>query len=144
MIEIRQEKMDQVTNIRDAYDQIYQAEGILHLDSLYNWMIDLLNTSPGCSLIDIACGEGRLVTLAQRRGLRAAGIDFSYQGVRLGKENTPKAAWMVGEGENLPLASQSYDYVTNIGSLEHFFSPEKGALEMARILKPGGKACVLV
>jgi SAM-dependent methyltransferase len=144
MIEIRHDKMDKATNIRQVYDQIYQAEGILHHDSFYNWLINLLQIPPGSSLIDIACGEGRLVSLAQKRGIHAAGIDFSYQGVRLGRLESPGANWLVGEGEHLPLASSSFDYLTNIGSLEHFFSPERGAQEMARILKPGGKACVLV
>ncbi len=148
MIEIRHPKIDRITDVRQAYDQIYTGtgamQGILHRDSLYEMMIDALHPAPGSNLIDIACGEGRLVTLACRRGLRAAGIDFSFPGVQIGHNESPAAGWLVGDGERLPLASQSYDYLTNIGSLEHFFSIEQGAQEMGRVLKPGGRACVMV
>jgi SAM-dependent methyltransferase len=34
--------------------------------------------------------------------------------------------------------------VTNIGSVEHYFQPEAAIREMSWVLKPGGKACILL
>jgi SAM-dependent methyltransferase len=144
MFEIRHEKMNDLPDTRQAYNKIFQSSGILHKDSLYNWIIDLIRPESDRRLLDVACGEGRLVTLAQRRGLQAIGIDFAIKGVYIGSMEASDTDWIVGDGEKLPIADTSIDYITNVGSLEHYISPEDGLAEMARILKKGGRACILV
>lgn len=144
MLEIRHTQMDTTADTRQAYDEIYAGEGILQLDSFYLWLISLLEPEQGRVLLDISCGQGRLVTLAQQQGLRAMGVDFSMQGVRIGLQETPVAWWVTGDGEQLPYADASIDYVTHIGSLEHYQNPQAGADEITRVLKPGGKAVVLL
>lgn len=144
MLEIRHTQMDTTADTRQAYDEIYAGEGILQLDSFYLWFISLLEPQQGRVLLDISCGQGRLVTLAQRQGLRAMGVDFSMQGVQIGLKETPAAWWVTGDGEQLPYVDGSIDYVTHIGSLEHYQNPQAGADEIARVLKPGGKAVVLL
>lgn len=144
MIEIRHDKMDQRDNLIEAYDQIYSSEGINHRDSFYTWLINLLNPVPGNNLVDISCGQGRLVHLAQDMGLTAFGMDFSMDGLKVGYENLQNGVWAVGDGECLPAQDESFDYVTHIGSLEHYLHPGSGAKEISRVLKPNGKACILV
>jgi SAM-dependent methyltransferase len=139
MIEIRQQ-----ADTRQAYDEIFEQKGILLRDSFYLWLIDLLDPQPARTLLDISCGQGRLVNLAHEKGLHAFGVDFAYPGVRLGRVACPAADWAVGDGECLPIASGSMDYVTHIGSLEHYEHPARGAGEIARVLKPDGKACILL
>ena len=51
---------------------------------------------------------------------------------------------MLGSGERLPFADGCFDYVTSIGSLEHYVDPERGAAELARVLAPEGRAVVLL
>lgn len=144
MLEIRHSQMNTTADTQQAYDEIYAGEGILQLDSFYLWLISLLEPQQGRVLLDISCGQGRLVTLAQKQGLRAMGVDFSMQGVQIGLNETPAAWWVTGDGEQLPYADASMDYVTHIGSLEHYQNPQAGADEIARILKTGGKAVVLL
>lgn len=129
---------------RQAYDRIYDGKGLLQLDSFYLWLIGLLKPIKGKVLLDISCGQGRLVALAHRQGLRAVGVDFSMEGVKIGSLETPEACWIDGDGEQLPFADSSIDYVAHIGSLEHYINPQAGADEIARVLKPGGKAVVLL
>ena len=43
-----------------------------------------------------------------------------------------------------PFPSSTFDYVTNLGSLEHFKDPFVGLSEMYRVLKPNGKAVILL
>jgi SAM-dependent methyltransferase len=144
MLEIRHRGMRDTAATRDAYNRIYQESGIRLRDSFYLWLIELLEPEPGGLLLDISCGEGQLVTLAAAQGLQGVGVDFAYQGVALGQRATPGAGWAVGDGECLPLATGSVDYVTHIGSLEHYQAPDRGASEIARVLRPGGKACILL
>jgi len=144
MIEIRHRDMTRASAVRDAYDSIYTERGINHRDSLYLWLIDLLEPEEGRLLLDISCGEGRLVELARRRGLRAVGVDFSPDAIHKAVERSACAIYAVGDGERLPIPSASVDYVAHIGSLEHYLHPIQGAREIARVLKPNGKACVLL
>ena len=144
MIEIRHTGMSSSEDTKRAYDQIYSGDGILLRDSMYLWLISLLSAQPGESLLDISCGEGQLVRLAQDTGLRAMGMDFSVQGVRRGVERTSRNNFAAADGERMPVADSSVDHVTHIGSLEHYHNPPQGAAEIARVLRPGGSAVVLL
>lgn len=144
MLEIRHTDIQDPNATLDAYNEIYDQEGILLRDSFYLWLISLLKPQAGKLLVDISCGQGRLTTLAQNQGLRSAGIDFAFAGVQIGRRDSPQSAWAVGDGEKLPFKAQSIDYITHIGSLEHYMDPYAGAREIGRILKPDGRACVLL
>jgi len=144
MIEIRHSEISDSYTTRDAYNDIFIRKGILHKDSLYLWLIKLLNPEQGKALLDIACGEGRLVTLAEQKGIRAMGTDFAINGVLKGKKGSTTSGWFVADGERLPLKDNAFDYITHIGSLEHYNDPIQGAKEISRILKYNGKACILL
>ncbi|MCB9148961.1 MAG: class I SAM-dependent methyltransferase [Caldilineaceae bacterium] len=143
MLEIRHRSVIEGTT-QDAYDAFYQERELLMRDSFYMWLIELLEPTPGRDLLDISCGHGRLVQLAMRKGLHAIGLDFSIAGMERGIKKTPKARWVNGDGEQMPFADASMDYITHIGSLEHYLTPARGAAEIARLLKPEGKACILL
>jgi SAM-dependent methyltransferase len=144
MIEIRHQSMDSTGSTQAAYNDLYRARGIQQRDSFYLWLISLLKPRHGGLLLDISCGQGRLVTLAARQGLKAIGMDFAIDGLYIGMKETPQASWAVADGEGLPLPDNSIEYVMHIGSLEHYQHPEAGMREIARILKPSGIACVLL
>ena len=84
MLEIRHQAVHDGQSIQDAYDDMYQARDLLMRDSFYLWLIELLDAQPGSSLLDVACGNGRLVELASRQGLHAIGFDLSFEGLQLG------------------------------------------------------------
>ena len=144
MIEIRHTNKSQNNATREAYNEIYNGKGILLRDSFYLWLIDLLKPTPGKLLLDISCGEGRLPVLAQNKGLKVAGLDFAFAGLRKVAHQAKDVVWITGDGEKLPFKDQFADYVTHVGSLEHYMNPERGVREIARVLKPDGKACVFV
>jgi len=144
MIEIRREEMRNAATLRNAYDSIYHGQGINLGDSFYLWLIGLLKPNRGRLLVDISCGEGRLVALARQQGLRAIGTDFSMAALTKGKLNDPSSGFILADGECLPFPTACADYITHIGSLEHYLHPQLGAAEIARLLKVGGRACVLL
>ena len=144
MIEIRRSQNEPQEKIKDSYDRIYSEKGLRQNDSFYLWLLRLLKPNPGKTLIDISCGEGRLVSLAVQMGLQATGVDFSFSAVSIGSRESPNLNWCIGNGECLPFRSHSFDYLTHIGSLEHYMDPQKGANEIQRLLKPDGTACILL
>lgn len=144
VLEIRHKEEPSTHWSKGAYDEIYATDEIRHLDSLYRWLLALLDTRPGTSLVDISCGVGSLPRLAAKAGLDAHGVDFSEVALRVAHREAPEVTWTVGDGERLPYPDASFDYVTHVGSLEHYTHPEEGAREIARLLKPDGRACVLL
>ena len=145
MLEIRHDEMDRTADTRKRYNAIYREDGILLRDSFYLWLVSLLDPQPGRILLDISCGQGRLVRFARDHGLRAVGMDFAVDAVRIGLESeSPESGWAVADGERLPVRDNAVDYVTHIGSLEHYQDPQAGIGEIERVLKPGGVACILL
>lgn len=144
MLEIRHDQVGKELSIRAAYDHFYQERDLQMRDSFYLWLIELLRPEPGSFLLDIACGQGRLVQLASERGIAAAGADLSLGGLLKGAQDASRARWLVADGEVLPLPDDSVDYIMHIGSLEHYGHPLQGVREMVRVLSPRGRACILL
>lgn len=139
MLELRR---DRAIAARDAYDGLHAAGRLRHLASFYLWVLALLRPRDGARLLDVSCGDGHLVALARRRGLDAVGADFALAAVTAARRRGARA--VVGDGERLPFPDRSFDYVTHLGSLEHYERPARGAAEVWRVLRPGGEAAVLL
>jgi len=110
----------------------------------YPRFLDLLGTRPNASLLDVSCGAGSLLAAAGERHLDAVGIDLSHEAVRLARSVAPDALIAVASGESLPFHSSTFDYVTCLGSLEHFLDMKRGLREMIRVAKPTATLCVMV
>ncbi|MFQ5855675.1 MAG: class I SAM-dependent methyltransferase [Anaerolineae bacterium] len=126
--------------LRLAYDELYSQHWLPPRASLLTWLVRLLEARPGQTLLDVACGDAQLGRVACQAGLIYYGVDISHV-----------AAWaahhagvFVGDGAHLPFADNRFDYVTSIGSLEHYLDMAQGVHEIARVLKSDGRACVLV
>ena len=138
MIELRHTE-----DTRSVYDMIYKGDAINQMDSLFLWILSLLKVSPGQTLLDISTGRGQMIKLAHLQKINAYGLDFSGTACQIAASKTPGAI-CCGDGHSLPFAANSCDYVTNLGSLEHFEHMSHGIREMARVLKPTGLACLTV
>lgn len=129
---------------RAAYEAIYSSDGIRQIDSFYRWILRVLGPQPGRRLLDVACGEGTLPNFARQLcGLDAYGSDISVVALQTGRAEG-EAGFCASSGEELPFANGSFDYVTCLGSLEHFHDMAAGVREMARVLRPDGLALILV
>jgi SAM-dependent methyltransferase len=140
LLEIRHVRDEQ--SLRNAYNSIYEEKAIRHTDSFYRWVLKLLRPKSGKRLLDIACGQGRLPQMAASMGLKAHGVDISVEAIRVG--HGVDTQLIVANGQQLPYPTGIFDYITNIGSLEHYVDPNAGALEMARVLAADGRACILL
>jgi SAM-dependent methyltransferase len=140
LLEIRH--VDSTPELRDAYEELYEGQGILHSDSFYRWILKLIRPEPDKRFLDVACGRGRLPELAARLGVESHGLDLSTQALRggMGKGTHLVAA----NGQHLPYADNTFNYLANIGSLEHYMDPYVGIREMARVLSDDGFACILL
>jgi ubiquinone/menaquinone biosynthesis C-methylase UbiE len=130
--------------VKDFYDDIYSTTGLRDNRKYYRWIIKLLKTEPNQKILDVACGEGLLLEAGVEQGLIVSGLDISSKAVEVAQKNVSVAQLKVGEGENLPWDDNTFDYVTCLGSLEHYLDPDRGLNEMKRVLKPDGKVIVVL
>lgn len=144
MIEIRHSEVNTAKQSQQAYDGIYSGTGIRHRDAFYVWLLGLVQPKPGTKLLDVSCGEGKLVELARRRGVFACGVDFSVSAVLRATSDTQLREFAVADGTSLPFRDASFDIITCIGSLEHFVDPSAGVREISRVMAPGARACILL
>lgn len=142
-------------NLAKKYDrwhsEVYQTSGLEKTDPrdvvFYNFILDLLgvenNQGYKKKILDVACGKGLFLKEAKKRELDIYGIDISKIAIKKAR-NLIGGNFLCGDAENLPYKDDFFDYVTCLGSLEHFTHPNIGVKEICRVLKREGKALIYV
>ena len=100
----------------------------------------IAGTGPGDLVLDLGCGVGGPARrLSQVVGCRVVGVDVVEELVRIGSDRRPaRTAFVAGAADAIPLRSSSADQVWSLGVASHV--PDHGAMamEIARVLRPGG------
>jgi len=130
--------------LRAAYNALHKGGALTQLTSFYIWVLSLLSPKAGSRLLDISCGSGVLLQAGESRGLRAYGVDLSDRAVLETNTRLRANRAVVADAEALPFPEGAFEFVTNLGSIEHYLHPERGAAEIARVLSAEGRACVLL
>lgn len=86
----------------------------------------------------------RILAWAGANGARAFGIDIAPPTVALAKSAFPIGALRacVSDVRAIPFRQASFDAIYSMGTIEHFAETEAAIREMARVLKPGGRAII--
>ena len=134
------------SEVRAWYNTLYASVGLSSTRPVeaYPQFLDLLDVRPGTALLDVSCGQGYLLKAAIEREIEAFGVDISDQAIRLAHEVSPQSEVAVASGEFLCFRDGSFDYVTCLGSLEHFLDMGQGLREMRRVAKPDAQFCIMV
>jgi ubiquinone/menaquinone biosynthesis C-methylase UbiE len=143
-ISTRQEVASSLSELQASYNRLYQEWLGEHRNTgQAKKMLDSINVNSG-KLLDVACGLGYILDMAKTRGADSFGLDISRVALKKAKDELPSRKLIEGNGESLPWPNDAFDYVTCLGSLEHFINPDQGAREIARVLKPDGKCAILL
>lgn len=136
----------QAEDVKTWYNKHYAAKGLetMRPAEAYPLFLNLLEAESGTRILDVSCGAGSLLAAAGDIGIRAVGVDLSDEAVRLAKRVAPNARVAVGAGESLAFKSGTFDYVSCLGSLEHFLDMGQGLEEMKRVAKPDARLCIMV
>ena len=115
-------------------------------------MLDLADVRQGSRVLDIAAGTGESTIMAARRigptgyvlGVDASGSMLNVAAETARKEGITNVETRVMNAETLALETNSFDAVICRIALMLFPNPDKALVEMRRVLKPEGKAAVIV
>lgn len=100
------------------------------------------------SVLDIGVGVGTDFVRFARAGARVTGVDLTEHAVslvrtRLAQEGL-EGRLMVADAEQLPFDDAEFDVVYSWGVLHHTPGTAAAVAEARRVLKPGGRACVML
>lgn len=100
-------------------------------------------------VLDLCCGTGDMAFALRRQAGKARplilGVDFSHpmlQRAAQKSRGTP-LHWLEADALRLPLADGSFDLVTAAFGFRNLADYDAGLREIARVLRPGGKAGIL-
>ena len=100
--------------------------------------------SPGRRTLDVGCGEGRLTRHLASLGHRVVGVDVSPTLVAAARASAPEMELLVANAAALPFDDASFDQVVSFMCLQDVDDFEGAVREIARVLEPGGVACLAV
>jgi SAM-dependent methyltransferase len=95
-----------------------------------------LDVGTDTTLLDIACGSGLAVRLADAMGARVAGIDAATELIAVARARAPRADLRIGSMYALPWADETFDAALSINGI--WGGCEAALDEAFRVLRPGG------
>lgn len=107
--------------------------------------IKLAGIAKDQTVLDLACGTADMMIEMDTRigGVNLVGGDFSYNMLKLGRDKFPAGSFSVSDAHMLPFKSESFDRITISFGFRNVTDKPKGLAEMHRVLKKGGKLCIL-
>lgn len=131
---------------QEFYNQYWQ--GLQPLSSYKvsraKWIMDVLLQArkaytENIKLLDLGCGDGRLVPLWQAiTGADAHGLELSPQAVETAQNMFPSVHYKQGDATAAGYESNSFDIIICQEVLEHIEQQDQLIAEAARIMKTGG------
>jgi SAM-dependent methyltransferase len=107
------------------------------------WFLERCATGAGRSLLDIGCGSGTFLHLAERRGFLPHGMDVSARAVAAAQEQYRLPVRQGGIGSDAWHGCE-FDIISMFHLLEHLPEPGKAIAYAGGLLKPGGSLILQV
>lgn len=116
--------------------------------SLHKALVELTVAAPLGDLLDVGCGQGRLMKLLASRARRLVGVDIDPTARRLARAEVllaglPNCSLRQGDMYALPFAEAEFDTVILDDVLAGAARPAAAIGEARRLLRPGGRILIL-
>ncbi|MEX0274398.1 MAG: bifunctional demethylmenaquinone methyltransferase/2-methoxy-6-polyprenyl-1,4-benzoquinol methylase UbiE [Flavobacteriaceae bacterium] len=147
-------KKEQVAQMFDTISSGYDGlNRVISLGADVKWrkrLVETLMLEKPKNVLDIATGTGDLAIAIAKRGVpHVVGLDISSGMLEVGKKKIAQhqlddqVDMVLGDGENLPFDTDSFDAITVAFGVRNFENLEKGLQEILRVLRPNGLFLVL-
>jgi SAM-dependent methyltransferase len=142
-------------SLQRQYDARYDG-GYMDADAYTQWVHEGLAAhrvrqtlqqivSVPTNVLDYGCGQGKWVALLRDvfPQARLSGIDISAVAVEKATLKHPDCQFSAFDGDRAPHENETFDLVFSFHVLEHVLDVELSIKDMARLLRPGGHACII-
>lgn len=89
----------------------------------------------GQRVLDVACGDGLLMSALKKKGALVSGVDISDEAVKKCKAKGLDVSAVDIATEKLPFSDSTFDTVIMLDVLEHLYTPEVFLREAVRVSK---------
>lgn len=96
------------------------------------------------ALLDVGCGAGLALAVAQERGAKASGLDAAPALAELARQRCPSADVRIGDIEELPFKDGQFDVTTGFNSFQYASDAVHALAEARRVTRPDGTIVVAV
>ena len=115
---------------------------------LHKALVELTVSAPLGNLLDVGCGQGRLLKLLASRAKRVVGVDIDQQARRLARAELflaglPNCSLRQGDMYSLPFSDGEFDTVILDDVLVEADRPADALQEAKRLLSKGGRMLLL-
>lgn len=142
-------------SLKKQYDKRYDGN-YMEADAYSTWVHEglashrvkqALQQIPGspARILDYGCGQGKWIPLLHELFPHAeiVGIDISEVAIEKAVSKYPMCNFRAFDGERAPLADSGFDLVFSFHVLEHVLDIGASVHDIARLLQPGGYACII-
>ena len=151
------DESDKAARVRGVFDSVAQNYDVMNdllsagMHRLWKrYTVAVSGASEGDRVLDIAAGTGDLTRLFARKVGHSGQVihtDINEAMLRVGRDRMidegVMAPPLVCDAEKLPFADNYFDVVCVAFGLRNMTHKDQALREMLRILRPGGKLCVL-
>jgi ubiquinone/menaquinone biosynthesis C-methylase UbiE len=99
------------------------------------------------TILEVAPGPGFLAIEFAKAGNKVTALEISKTFVEIAEANAKEAKvnvdFRLGNASNMPFAENLFDFIICVAAFKNFSEPVEAIREMHRVLRPGGKACVM-
>lgn len=109
-------------------------------------ILDVVEVHDGESILDVACGTGRVArgALTRASDVRATGVDLNKGMLSVAKSTEPAIRWINAPADRIPLEDGAFDAITCQQGMQFFPDPRAAAAEMVRLATSGARIGVTV
>lgn len=128
--------------IASIYDRAYSGGEFVREDRLVARALRRF-VPRNSRVLDVGCGTGKGIELLPGN-VDYVGVDLSAAMLEVARTNFPTKRFVLGDARGLPFSDKTFDVVVSTyGSLSHVLEIEVALAEIARVLRPNGRAFMM-
>jgi ubiquinone/menaquinone biosynthesis C-methylase UbiE len=127
-----------MAHIRKRSGSVFDKTNQIRVNGIIGNINSRYGLRKNSSILDLGCGTGNILKIAEQYFENLYGIDVSFSMLRKAKEICPKAKLIRASADKLPFKPNTFDCVTLYSVLHHIYDIESVLEEIYVVLVNGG------